>query len=36
MGKEVKAAEKKVFKKSQPVRLYVKGVFTGFVRSSMS
>ena len=33
MAKEVKAAQKKVYKKSQPVRLYHKGVFTGFRRS---
>ena len=30
MAKEVKAAQKKVYHKTQPVRLYVKGVFTGF------
>ena len=30
MAKEVKVAQKKVYKKTQPVRLYVKGIFTGF------
>ena len=34
MAKEVKA--RKAFKKTQPVRLYQKGVFTGFRRSRMS
>ena len=36
MRKEVKAIVKKEYKKTQPVRLYQKGVFTGFVRSRMS
>jgi len=32
MAKEVKAVQKKVYKKSQPVRLYQKATFTGFRR----
>ena len=32
MAKEVKATSKKVYHKTQPVRLYQKGVFTGFRR----
>ena len=32
MAKEVKATQKKVYHKTQPVRLYQKGIFTGFRR----
>ena len=32
MAKEVKATQKKVYHKTQPVRLYQKAVFTGFRR----
>jgi large subunit ribosomal protein L35Ae len=32
MAKEVKTAQKKSYHKTQPVRLYQKGVFTGFRR----
>uniref|UniRef100_A0A7S3CPW1 60S ribosomal protein L35a n=1 Tax=Strombidium rassoulzadegani TaxID=1082188 RepID=A0A7S3CPW1_9SPIT len=33
MAKEVSTKQKRVYKKQQPVRLYAKGVFTGFRRS---
>ena len=36
MAKEVKASQKKQYKKTQPVRLYAKGVFTGFRRARMN
>ena len=36
MPKEVKATQKKQYKKTQPVRLYAKGVFTGFRRARMN
>ena len=36
MAKEVKATQKKQYKKTQPVRLYAKGVFTGFRRARMN
>ena len=32
MAKEVQTTQKKVYKKTQPVRLYQKGIFTGFRR----
>ena len=36
MPKEVKATQKKVYHKTQPVRLYQKATFTGFRRSRTS
>lgn len=35
MPKELKTTSKKAYHKTQPVRLYVKGIFTGFRRSRM-